>query len=299
MSSNSEMIINTYYTPSSKDQDVSFNCVAGDYQIVSVLDGHGTFGKEFALKVKEKFIDKLSKTDFSKPIEQNLTKIFEETNSELYDIKYRASGCAATLVLISKTKIIVAHVGDSDAYLFDDEYKLVKLTQEHSLTTKSEIERILAFSKEKGIEVSITFATRDPYGYGKVPLWDSNLNLKPMNTNFHFCRNRMGEIASYIEIIGTELSPMLNMTRSIGDYTLKNAGIVATPNILTFERPASGSKLLVGSDGFWDIWTISELQSELSDKGKAKKIHETSVRQTDFYFGKGNGDDNTLMVLSL
>jgi serine/threonine protein phosphatase PrpC len=293
------MSINTYYTPSTKDQDVFFNCVAGDYQVIVVLDGHGIFGKEFAILVKQKFIAKLQEADFTLPIESLITNIFEKTNSELEEPKFKATGCTATMILLSKTKMIVANVGDSDAFVFDENLKLIKLTQDHCLTTKSEIERINSYSKSKGLETSVTFATRNPYGYGKVPLWDKDMNLKPLDPRFHFNRNRMGEVAAYIEILDTEVSPMINMTRSIGDYKLKEIGISATPDIRVYDRPVVGTNLLVGSDGFWDCWTIAELESELADEDKRKLIHNTSVRMTNFYFGKGNGDDNTLIMLSL
>jgi len=299
MSSTTVMPINTFYTPSFKDQDVFFTCVVGDFQVIVVLDGHGNFGKEFAILVKQKFIAKLQVADFTLPIESLITNIFETTNSELYEPKFNATGCTATMILLSKTKIIVANVGDSDAFIFDENLKLIKLTKDHCLTTKSEIERITSYSKSNGLETSITFATRNPQGYGKVPLWDKDMNLNPLDPRYHFSRNRMGEIAAYIEMINSEVSPMINMTRSIGDYKLKNIGISATPDISVYERPVAGTSLLVGSDGFWDCWTIDELESELADENKRKLIHSTSVRMTNFYFGKGNGDDNTLIMLSL
>jgi serine/threonine protein phosphatase PrpC len=299
MSIYGEISINTYYTPSTKDQDVFFYCVAGDYQVIVVLDGHGHFGKEFAILVKQKFIAKLQVADFTLPIKSLITNIFETTNTELDEPKFKASGCTATMILLSKTKMIVANVGDSDAFIFDENLKLIKLTQDHCLTTKSEVERINSYSKSKGLENSITFATRNPYGYGKVPLWDKDMNLQPLDPRYHFNRNRMGEIAAYIEMINVGVPTMINMTRSIGDYKLKNIGISATPDISVYDRPIAGTNLLVGSDGFWDCWTIAELESELADEDKRKLIHSTSVRMTNFYFGKGNGDDNTLVMLSL
>jgi serine/threonine protein phosphatase PrpC len=249
--------------------------------------------------VKQKFIQKLQSSDFSQSIEHLIINIFITTNDELYEPKFKASGCTATMVLISETKMIVANVGDSDAFIFNKNLTLNKLNNNHSLTTKSEIERIMSYSKSKGRDINITFATRDSFGVGKVPLWDKNMNIQAFDPRFHFYRNRMGDIASYIEIIDEEISPMLNMTRSLGDYMLKEIGISCIPDINVYERPTNGSKLLVGSDGFWDCWTISELETELADHKKCQTIHNTSVRMTDFYFGKGNGDDNTLIMLSL
>jgi serine/threonine protein phosphatase PrpC len=106
----------------------------------------------------------------------------------------------------------------------------------------------------------------------------------------------MFEPAIYIQqkqIFG--YSPMLNMSRSIGDYDLKKLGVSATP--FTAEYPKKeNSILLVGSDGFWDSWTTKELCAELEDLENYKNIHEKSIKMNKFYF-KDDADDNTLIMV--
>ena len=280
---------NTFYTKGQRDQDTHFIIEASEYKIFGVFDGHGNFGKEFVEEAKTKFAGKLTTIDYSTDPYDKIKKVFNEINTSLNLSKYISSGSTVSLLIILKDKMLVANVGDSDVYLFDDSHNLTLLSGSHSGTNENEMKRLKEFPNTK-----IVYATT--IGTFESLLWKDD-KMNPFEASLHhYCKNRMNEPATYI--CSNILPNKLAMTRSLGDYALKNHGITWEPEIHEYPLPNEKSQILIASDGFWDSWKQEEIITELSDIEKRQNIHKTSVELSTFYFGKKNADDNTLIHIT-
>ena len=278
----------TYYLKGMKDQDTHLVIDTCDYKIFGVFDGHGTYGQEYVISAKEKFAEKLVKLDFSKEINSQIITIFNEINAFLELPKYVSTGCTVSFLIITKEKMYVVTVGDSDIYIFDEEHNLEILNNPHGGTNEEEMKRLKEFPN-----TTINFATTT--GKFTDPVWTDDKMIPIDASKYQYFKNRMNEPAIYI---CSKLVPhKLAMTRSLGDYGLKSHGIICTPEIKEFPFPKSKSQVLIASDGFWDSWKKEELITELSDIEKRKNVHKTSVELSTFYFGKSSMDDNTLIHL--
>ena len=279
----------TFYSKGQKDQDTHLIIDNKDYKIFIVLDGHGIHGTEYVNSVKSLLAEKLVTIDYSTDAQTKIKQVFEDINKVLNVSKYNATGCTASILFILKDKIIVANVGDSDVYMFDDDHNLTLLSGSHSGTNKDEMERLKAFPHTK-----IVYATTQ--GTFDSLVWNDD-KMNPFDgAKFHYCKNRMNEPATYI--CSKSISNKLAMTRSLGDYALKSHGVSWEPEIHEYPLPKSKSQILIASDGFWDSWREEELIKELADIEKRKNVHKTSVDLSTFYFGKGNADDNTLIQIT-
>jgi len=278
---------NVYYKPSTKDQDTSLITEIGDNKLYLVLDGHGPnpTGKTFVNKLKEKFSEKFAGIDFTIDITSQMKTMFNEVNNELNKPEYFRVGSTATLVIITKEKMFIVTVGDSDVYLFSPDNKLTQLNAIHSGTSKTEMLRLKAYPSMR-----IEYTLVNPYSRGPTQVWNADDTLIPLHCGYHHFKNRMDEPAIYMCAVGSQLAS----TRSIGDYALKPHGIICEPDISEHPVPLSGSQLLIASDGFWDCWTREELITELSDASKKMNIHNKSVELNNTYFVDAQ-DDNTLI----
>lgn len=281
------IITNSYYKPSTKDQDTSLITEIGDNKLYLILDGHGSnpAGKAFVTNLKQTFSEKFAGIDFTKDITSQMKTMFNEVNDELNKPEYFRVGSTATLVIITKEKMFVVTVGDSDVYLFNSDNELLQLNAIQGGTSKTEMIRLKAYPC-----IQIKYNLVNPNFGGPTQVWNEDDEFIPLNGVYHHYKNRMCEPAVYMYAGINNLAS----TRSIGDYVLKPHGIICEPDVSEYPVPSPGSQLLIGSDGFWDCWSREELIVELSDASKKMTIHTKSIELNTQYFGS-NPDDNTLI----
>lgn len=277
------MEINDFYKPSTKDQDTRLIKEFNGNKFFLILDGHGANSKKYVELVKFKFNERLEKIDLSLDVEEQLRQIFGSIDRECNINEFKMSGTTCSLVIITPEKMYVATVGDSDVYLFNKDNELHKLNIDHNGLSKKEMERLKKFPSTQ-----IVYASNKMFGERLV--W-ANGKFNEMDKNLHYNKNRMGEPAIYFKSKGS----MLAVSRSIGDYHLKAAGIICTPEITVHELPKVGEQLLIASDGFWDCWSKEELIEELIDMEKRLNLHKTSLLLNKYYFGCETADDNSLI----
>lgn len=107
--------------------------------ILAVADGLGGHNAgEIASKVAiEKSLALLKEIDEIFPNDKKLKDIFDECNTEIFNIskedkKFEGMGTTLTLSVIDKEHVIIAHVGDSSCY-FIRKSEITKVTKDHSL----------------------------------------------------------------------------------------------------------------------------------------------------------------------
>lgn len=278
-----KMEISEFYRPSTKDQDTMYIKEINGYKVFIVLDGHGFNSKKYVELIKFKFNEKLVTFNFESNIKEQLKQMFINIDRECNISNYKSSGTTCSLVMITKDKMYVASVGDSDVYLFKNDHTLIKLNPDHNGLCRKEMERLKSYPTTQIVYDSNKFL-------GQKPVW-TNDKFNEMDATIHYYKNRMGEPAVYIK----NVSSMLGMTRSIGDYHLKKAGIICIPEVNEFDIPSTGDQLLIASDGFWDCWSQEELIQELADLEKRKLVHKTSQMLNKYYFSNETCDDNSLI----
>lgn len=62
------------------------------------------------------------------------------------------------------------------------------------------------------------------------------------------------------KILNNRLCGVLAVTRAFGDYSLKNVGLTAAPEVKKMEIRLSHKYIVVGSDGLWDFIDIKVVQ---------------------------------------
>ncbi len=110
----------------------------GDIYIVS--DGMGVHrgGALAAELTVETLNQSLSRIDFTSSDSNTIECAFEEANEVVYNRGHLGNadtegmGATAVVLLVAQFQVMVAHVGDSRAYLFTGENKLDRLTKDHS-----------------------------------------------------------------------------------------------------------------------------------------------------------------------
>ena len=211
-----------------------------DFNIFGVFDGHGQEGHlisqfvtryiqlEFKRnksieKIKDVNIiyDKIKSNNF-----QMLKDIFIKADNILRDqeIESRNSGTTCVIVIHLGEHIICANAGDSRAILIydknkNDNHKVFPLSVDSKPELKEEKDRIY---RAGGIVEKVT----NQYGQeiGPYRVWNKNKE-----------------------------SPGLAMSRSIGDFSGKNLGIIPDPQIIETNFEINVNYIVVCSDGVWEF----------------------------------------------
>ena len=86
----------------------------------------------------------------------------------------------------------------------------------------------------------------------------------------------------------------LSVTRTIGDFDFKNAGVVAMPSI-SRENICDKSKFVIlASDGLWDVITKDDAFEMSKGIDNAKRFCEMLVNDA---IEKGSGDNVSCIVI--
>lgn len=201
------------------------------------MDGHGIFGHEVSAFVKRQLplliennlpyevtsTEDCSPESLSK-IHKALTLGFMNThktlvNKRVIDVNY--SGTTALTVLLRGRTLVCASAGDSRAIVgrFNGAWGFVELSFDHKPCNRAEKLRIEA----AGGRVE---PYRDPAGtfIGPNRVWLQHEQL-----------------------------PGLAMSRSIGDLVAAHVGVIAEPDIVTYELTEFDKFVVVATDGVWEF----------------------------------------------
>nr|GLL46482.1 probable protein phosphatase 2C 35 [Ipomoea trifida] len=235
-----------YYpdTPEKENQD-SF-CIRTGLQgnpnvhFFGVFDGHGQFGTQCSLFVKDRLVQLLSNdpTLLDDPVKA-YNSAFLTTNEELHtsDIDDSMSGTTAITALIVGDTLYVANVGDSRAMLAVNEGNnavLAKdLSSDQTPFREDERERVklcgarvLSVNQVEGLKDPGIQSWGDEETEGNDPprLWVQN-----------------------------GMYPGTAFTRSVGDSIAEKIGVVAIPEVSTLQLTPNYPFFVVASDGVFEF----------------------------------------------
>ena len=243
-----------------------------DFNIYGVFDGHGPEGhlisqfvtRYFQLEFKRnKIIEKIKDLNiiYDKLKANNfrmIKDIFIKADNILRDqeIESRNSGTTCVIVIHLGEHIICANAGDSRAILVYDKYKnnnykVFPLSVDSKPELKEEKDRII---KMGGIVEKV----RDQYGQeiGPYRVWNKSKEY-----------------------------PGLAMSRSIGDFSGKNLGIIPEPEIIETNFGININYIVICSDGVWeflnndDIMKIgNKFYKENNPRGFCKEVVDYSTK---------------------
>ncbi|KJR48717.1 Protein serine/threonine phosphatase PrpC, regulation of stationary phase [Desulfosporosinus sp. I2] len=137
-----------------KNNEDSFLVLSTDglYAVADGMGGHraGEVASSTALEELGKFVPQFAELE-EQALEQGLTEAFAHANRVIYESsatepENAGMGTTLTVLLIRNAEVVIAHVGDSRAYLWRDE-GLTLLTTDHSLV--GELVRLGQISPEE------------------------------------------------------------------------------------------------------------------------------------------------------
>lgn len=230
-----------------ENQDASFT----SDRIFAVADGHGGRGKAIAETVCATVAAHGSTLGFN--------ELFAAADSAvealiLASATYTTGGgtTASVLKIDADGTCRVGHVGDSEVRAFDEDTgDGVALTQDHSTLSLAEFHRIRASHGA----VKFLFQNGP---YTQRPVFtetDGRWALHPLG-GFSYCNVRSEWSAYLVSADNSKLA----MTRAIGDFHMRDAGVISTPEVVVAEPHAASIRAIVmASDGVWDVMHYSEV----------------------------------------
>lgn len=196
-------------------------------------DGHGS----------NTVIDILKGIDYD-----NLFKKYDDLiNMEIQEINNiidqdekdtKGSGSTITIVKIFEDKIICSYLGDSSVRIFRNGYEYYK-TKDHKYSNVNEKKRIDRIPKEIHSS-SMTGKIKSSYSPQVLTL--SSITMIP--SYYIYCPN----------------GDRVNMTRCLGHGIKPRQMCESEINVIRYNNHTDKIKLIIGSDGFWDM--ISETQDD-------------------------------------
>jgi len=230
------------------------------YCLFGVLDGHGRSGHFASLFVAQRIVSyllkalKRSKIDVSVALFRAFLYAEQKLESDESKIDCTLSGSTSVFCLIDRSTLYCANVGDSRAVLGRNTSILPQKTK-HGFTDNVEI------------QPNGTLATDAASPYEPIPL---SFDHKPSRQDEKIrIENEGGRVDAWQSCdVGAERvwlkdsrTPGLAVTRSFGDYMVKNIGVNSIPEIYSLPLSSADSFVVLGSDGVFEFLSNDEVVS--------------------------------------
>ena len=239
-------------------------CGIKNYNIYSIMDGHGSNGHLVSNFIKQKIILyfndisfyfkkiknkskdivfpenilELIKKKLTKNNYQKLKEFFKSIDESLSSIEVRFdsnfSGSTCILIFQLGSYIISCNIGDSRALLIKDNKDIIELSKDHKPENEEEKKRIIDMG-------GIVSQCNDLYDDGK----------------------KGGPFRVWMK--GCDY-PGLAMSRSIGDKIAHSIGVINEPEIKEFNIKDDDKFIIMGSDGVWQFLNNDDIINILFNK---------------------------------
>ena len=251
-------------------------CGIKNYNIYSIMDGHGSNGHLVSNFIKDKIIEnftnisyyfkkiksketsnleypdnildiifkKLSKNNFQKL--KDFYKTVDESLSSI-EVRFDSNFSGSTCILLFQLgkNLISCNVGDSRAILIKENKEIIELSHDQKPDNESEKNRI----ENMG---GIVSQCNDLYDDGKIG----------------------GPFRIWIK--GCDY-PGIAMSRSIGDKIAHGIGVINEPEILLFNLDENSKYIIIGSDGIWQFINNIDILDIVYEENKEKEISKENI----------------------
>lgn len=297
---------------------------------IGVFDGHGLFGQQVAWAVNDAFKaateeqladppalfragdDAAREAILSAARAAALPQAEMEADGTLVahtaitPRKVLGGGTTASLARVKGLDLEVSHVGDSEIMVIhEDSREFWVLTKDHSATSVSEWERVLA---ETPLPPRVEFDTlpgqpeagggrRQTFTLGAGGKWELN------PAGGYYVANVRREWAAYV----SNADCTLNMFRSIGDFGLRKSGVNFLPDVVRHRLKTVGrSFVLAASDGLFDPLHYEEIRDAVLGAAAAPDATAKSITSAVMALGLrvgkklfGRAQDNTTVAVAV
>ncbi|CAH9129865.1 unnamed protein product [Cuscuta epithymum] len=233
-----------YYPESPQKENQDSYCIKSqllgnpNVHFCGVFDGHGQFGTECSIFVKDRLVEIMSSdpTLLDDPVKA-FNSAFLTTNEELHnsDIDDSMSGTTAITTLVIGDMLYVANVGDSRAVLAVKEGNKVvakDLSNDQTPFRSDECERV-KLCGARVLSVDQVEGLKDP----DIQSWDDEVEGgDPPRLWFQ-----------------NGVYPGTAFTRSVGDSIAEKIGVIAVPEVLTVKLTTNYPFFIVASDGVFEF----------------------------------------------
>ena len=256
-----------------------------DFNIFSVLDGHGVNGhlvSRFVTKYFNSFFKNNKKMNASNNNEDSvyyrlkknecdiLKRAFRHAERDLgkkADIDANFSGTTCVMVFQVGEKILCANVGDSRAILVKDNNKIIPLSIDQKPNDPEESKRI----KENGGEISQY--EEDGEKSGPYRVWQKG-----------------------------EVYPGIAMSRSIGDFIASKLGVIPEPKFVEEKVDKDTKFIVVASDGVWEFLdndTVKDMVMPFYEKNDPNGACKELIKKSTEFWNQEDVvvDDITAIVV--
>lgn len=251
-------------------------CGIINYNIYSIMDGHGSNGHLVSNFIKDKIIENftnisyyfkklksketsnleypenileiiyniLKKNNFQKI--KDFYKTVDESLSSI-EVRFDSNFSGSTCIILFQLgkKLICCNVGDSRAILIKENKDIIELSQDQKPDNENEKKRIESMG-------GIVSQCNDLYDDGKIG----------------------GPFRIWIK--GCDY-PGIAMSRSIGDKIAHGIGVINEPEILLFNLDENSKYIIIGSDGVWQYLNNIDILDIIYDENKEKEISKEYV----------------------
>ncbi|XP_047319697.1 probable protein phosphatase 2C 72 [Impatiens glandulifera] len=248
-----------------------------DVTFCGVFDGHGTNGHLVSKFVRnylmnfllDQKIIALKNKRSSKKACISAFKVIDEKIRHFENMDCSLSGTTAVIVLRQGDNLMIANLGDSRAVLgvmnYDGEITAVQLTTDLKPSVTTERKRI---KRRNGRVLALL---HEPH---IERVWLPQQNI-----------------------------PGLAMTRSFGDFLVKNHGIISIPEVSFHHLTSKDQFLIIATDGVWDVLNNDEVATIVASTDTKVTAAEALVNAAVSKWGEkhpsSNRDDCTALILSL
>ena len=251
-------------------------CGIKNYNIYSIMDGHGSNGHLVSNFIKDKIIENftnisyyfkkiksketsnleypenildiifniLKKNNFQKI--KDFYKTVDESLSSI-EVRFDSNFSGSTCIILFQLgkKLISCNVDDSRAILIKQNKEIIELSQDQKPDNEKEKSRI----ENMG---GIVSQCNDLYDDGKIG----------------------GPFRIWIK--GCDY-PGIAMSRSIGDKIAHEIGVISEPEILLFNLDENSKYIIIGSDGIWQYFNSMDILDMIYEENKEKEFSKENI----------------------
>ena len=195
--------------------------------IFGVFDGHGDSGKNISELVStyiNNYYTNIEHITFTKETIRTCIHTVSSMIKQHSQLDLQFSGTTLNMVYVDTHYLYCANIGDSRSIAITHDYNIIQLSTEHKPEHPMECKRILQMGGEVG---RVNWSNEGP------------------------CR---------VWLKGKEY-PGLSISRSIGDLSVEEIGVISEPDVTVFNVCSQLIKIVViGTDGLWEFLSNEQVK---------------------------------------
>lgn len=255
----------------------------GQYSLFGAFDGHGRAGHLCCMFVAQRIITYLlralkhSKPDVAAALHRSFEYAEQRLQSVTSTMDCTVSGSTGCLVLLDGAMLYCANVGDSRAVL----------GRKRSVAPHSDHRQTFANNPNFASNSHFVLNPPTPNSYDAIPLsFDQKATRADEKERVIAAGGRVDawkgcDVGAERVWLPDSRTPGLAVTRSFGDFIVKDYGVTATPEIYSLPLCSNDSFVVIASDGVYEFMSneeVTEIAARHRDIGSPQTAAEEIVK---------------------